>query len=448
MVGCQQPINPGNWNLRWNIGVKTGYSVARKQVFARNGSVMLEVIKVSTSELQLGMYVSALDRPWLETPFPMQGFKIDSPEDIARLRKFCQFVFVDIQKSAVAVEPTRRSTFDRPRKSREQIFKGRTLKRYQDISDWSEEYPRAQQAVVALSDAIEAVFVHVSAGGALDVLKVKKSVDPMIESITRNPDACIWLARMKQQDNYTFQHSVGASIWAVALGRQLGLPKSDLRSLAVGGLLFDIGKLRINEELLRAERVLTEEEFIEVRSHVAQGVAMIAESGLMNQDVIDMVSHHHERHNGGGYPDALRGDKIPIFARIAAIVDCYDAITSHRSYARAIPPSTAIKLLYEWRDVDFQGELIEEFIQAVGIYPAGTLVELSSGEVAVVIAEYRTRRLRPQVLVLLDADKQPVMEVKMIDMLNQATTVDGSPLEITGSLEPEAYGIDMTAIQL
>ena len=253
---------------------------------------------------------------------------------------------------------------------------------------------------------------------------------------------------MKQQDTYTYQHSVGASIWAVALGRQIGLPKSDLRSLAIGGLLFDIGKLRVNPELLQATRSLSDEEFAELRSHVGFGVEMIRNSGLMNKDVLDMVAHHHERHDGSGYPNGLSGDRIPVYARIAAIVDCYDAITSHRSYARAIPPSVAIKKLYEWRDVDFQAELVEEFIQAVGIYPAGTLVELSSGEVAVVVAEYRTRRLRPKVMVLLDANKLPVTEVKIVDLLNQQSTADGKALEITSSLEPEAYGIDMTAIKL
>jgi HD-GYP domain-containing protein (c-di-GMP phosphodiesterase class II) len=168
----------------------------------------------------------------------------------------------------------------------------------------------------------------------------------------------------------------------------------------------------------------------------------------MNTDVINMVAHHHERHNGTGYPEGLAGEKIPVFARIAAIVDCYDAITSHRSYARAVTPSAAIKMLYDWRDVDFQAELVEEFIQAVGIYPAGTLIELSSGEVAVVVAEYRTRRLRPQVMVLLDAEHQPLAEVKMIDLLSQTHTEDGEPLDIVTSLEPEAYGIDMAAIQL
>jgi HD-GYP domain-containing protein (c-di-GMP phosphodiesterase class II) len=409
---------------------------------------MLEVIQINSSELQLGMYVSGLDRPWLEVPFPVQGFRIESPEDILRIQKYCQYVYVDSTKSVVPGGKITRKAPLRPRKTNQQIFRGRRLKAYQDSTTWSEEFPRAKLAVDALMATVDTIFAQVSQGAALDVVKVKQSVDPMIDSISRNPDACIWLARMKQQDTYTYQHSVGASIWAVALGRQLGLPKPDLRSLAVGGLLFDIGKLRVNPELLGATRTLTDEEFAELRSHVSRGVEMIANSGLMNKDVLDMVSHHHERHDGSGYPGGLQGDNIPVFARIAAIVDCYDAITSHRSYARAIPPSAAIKKLYEWRDVEFQAELVEEFIQAVGIYPAGTLVELSSGEVAVVVAEYRTRRLRPKVMVLLDADKKPVLDLTIVDLLNQKLTADGRPLEITSSLEPEAYGIDMAAIKL
>jgi len=206
--------------------------------------------------------------------------------------------------------------------------------------------------------------------------------------------------------------------------------------------LFDAGKLQLDKDLLNAERPLTEDEFETVKSHVQLGVEAIQKGGVMNRDVIDMVSYHHERHDGSGYPEGLSGDSIPIFARIAAIVDCYDAITSHRSYARATSPSIAIKKLYEWKDIDFQAELVEEFIQAVGIYPAGTL------EVAVVIAEYRTRRLRPKLMVLLDCEKQPLLDVKMIDLLLQKESEDGTPLDIVSSLEPEAYGIDMTAIQL
>lgn len=280
------------------------------------------------------------------------------------------------------------------------------------------------------------------------MIRIKRSVEPMIDSISRNPDACIWLTRLKQQDEYTYQHSLAASIWAVALGRQLGLPRSDLRSLAIVGLLFDIGKLRVEPELLHCPRPLTPEEFDAVKEHVRYGVEMIGETGLMNSDVLDMVAHHHERYDGSGYPQGLAGDDIPIFGRIAGIVDSYDAVTGRRSYAKTKSPSAAIKMLHDAKDIDFQAELVEEFIQAVGIYPAGTLVELSSGEVVVVVAEYRTRRLRPRKMVILDADKQPVSGVRMIDLLKETHCKDGRPLDIVSSLEPGAYGIDMNSIHL
>ena len=409
---------------------------------------MLDVVKIFTPDLEAGMYVSSLDRPWLETPFAMQGFRLRNQDEIDELRGFCRFVYVDVVKSAQDETILRRKVRNRPRLSTRELFHDRTLKQYPDRASWDEEYPVAQTAVSELAEGIEGIFEDVAEGKSLDVVRVKRSVEPMIDSISRNPDACIWLARMKQEDQYTYQHSLGCSIWAVALGRQIGLPKSDLRTLAIGALLFDVGKLRIAPDLLKSDRKLSEEEFAELKNHVQYGVDMIKESGLMNSDVVDMIAHHHERHDGSGYPRGLSGDEIPIFARIASIVDCYDAITSHRSYARAIPPSTAIKMLYEWKDIDFQGELIEQFIQAVGIYPAGTLVELTTGEVGVVVAEYRTRRLRPKVMVLLDADKNPCAEIKTIDLLNEKTTAEGERLDILNSLEPDAYGIDMTAIQL
>jgi putative nucleotidyltransferase with HDIG domain len=410
---------------------------------------MIEIVKIATSNLELGMYVSSLDRPWLETPFALQGFQVTSENDIQTLRRYCEYVYIDVEQSRQSDASLRRKVaLQRPRIPKTTLFPQRRLKTYQDETDWKEEYPRAETAVRELASGVEDIFRHVTDGATLDVVRVKRSVEPMIDSISRNPDACIWLARMKQQDQYTYQHSLAASIWAVALGRQLGLPRSDLRSLAIGGLLFDVGKLRVDPALLAADRKLEPQEWQLVREHVRYGVEMVADTGLMNADVIDMVTHHHERHDGSGYPKGLRGDAIPVFARIAAIVDCYDAITTHRSYARAISPSTAIRMLYDAKDMDFQAELVEEFIQAVGIYPAGTLVELSSGEVAVVVAEYRTRRLRPRVMVLLDADKQALTDIKTFDLLHQTHTASGQPLDIVNSLEPGAYGISMTGIQL
>jgi hypothetical protein len=159
-----------------------------------------------------------------------------------------------------------------------------------------------------------------------------------------------------------------------------------------------------------------------------------------------MVAHHHERYDGSGYPKGLSRNQIPPFARIAGIVDTYDALTSNRSYAQAVSPSDAIKLLYEARDEDFQAELVEAFIQAIGIYPAGTLVELSSGEVGVVVAEYRTRRLRPKVMLLLDADKRNLPNAKVIDLQEIATAPGARMVTIKKSLEPDAYGIDLASV--
>ena len=411
---------------------------------------MIQVRKVTVDSLKIGMYVSSLDRPWLETPFALQGFLVKSQRDIDKISKFCEFVYVDFEKSEVQEAPLKKRSapVSRPRKTRQELFPSRTLSDYRDAGQFGDEYPKARQAITTLTTDVTNIFDSVTKGSGLDVVKVKRSVEPMVESITRNPDACIWLARMKQADTYTYQHSIGCSIWAVALGRQLGLPKPDLRSLAIGGLLFDVGKLQVDKELIDANRKLNDEEYQIVQNHVQLGLDAVKKSGLMNKDVLEMIEYHHERHDGSGYPKGLKGDQIPIFARIAAIVDCYDAITSHRSYAKALPPSMAIKMLYEWRDVDFQAELVEEFIQAVGIYPAGTLVELSSGQVGVVLSEYRTRRLRPKVMILLDANKKPVTDVQTVNLLETTHTEDGKPLDIVNSLEPDAYGIDMAGIQL
>jgi HD-GYP domain-containing protein (c-di-GMP phosphodiesterase class II) len=426
---------------------------------------MLKTLKVSTSDLDIGMYVSGLDRPWLGTPFITQGFLIESKEDVARLQKYCQCVYIDSRRSCrpqfaarrartdqlepvTAGAAAKKNFKDRPRIPLARIFAGRTLKHYHDDSAWEEEHPRAQRALNALIGDVDDIFEHVSAGEKLNVIKFRKSVEPIVDSISRNPDACLWVARLKQHDHYTYQHSLSAAMWSVALGRQLGLPRHDLRSLAMGCMLMDIGKLRVDPGLLQADRELTPQESDELAAHVSHGLEILTECNVLNQDVIDIVSHHHERFDGSGYPKGLSRDGIPAFARIAAIVDTYDALTSNRAYAKAVSPSDAIKILYEARDEDFQAELVECFIQAIGIYPAGTLVELSSGEVGVVVAEYRTRRLRPKVMLLLDADKNKLRTSRVIDLQECSATTDDPSVSIKKSLEPEAYGIDLSGITL
>ena len=419
---------------------------------------MLKTVKMATTDLDIGMYISGLDRPWLETPFVTQGFIIKSQEELGRLREYCEFVYIDNRRSARSAELLRQEALqrressvetkravDRPRVPIEKIFEGRVIKSYQDGSAWEEEHPRAQQALNTLVGDIDQIFSEVVDGDKLNVVKLRKSVEPVVDSISSNPDACLWVARLKQHDKYTYQHSLGAAIWSVSVGRHLGLQRQDLRSLAMGCMLMDVGKLRLDPVLLQADRELTIEEMAQVASHVDHGMEILEECGIINQDVIDIVAHHHERYDGSGYPNGMAHEQIPPFACIAGIVDTYDAITSNRSYAPPVSPTEAIKLLYNLRDQDFQAELVESFIQAIGIYPAGTLVELSSGEVGVVVAEYRTRRLRPKIMLLLDSRKKKLRKTRIIDLQEESANAS---LTITRSLEPEAYDIDLSKIAI
>lgn len=427
---------------------------------------MLKTLKVAVSDLNVGMYVSSLDRSWLETPFLTQGFFIENQEEIAQLREFCDYVYVDSRRTSDKLKsPARRilektdrsqrkigksrgrkPVANRPRIPLEKIFADRKLKPYTDACAWEEEHPRARRALNALIGDIDAIYAQVVEGDRLDMVKLRKSVEPLVDTVSSNPDACLWVSRLKQHDQYTYQHSLGAAILAVCMGRQMGLQRYDLRSLAMGCMLMDIGKLRLDQKLLRAEHELNDQEMAEVASHVNHGLEILDECGVLNQDVIDIVAHHHERYDGSGYPEGLYGDSIPAFARIAAIVDTYDAVTSKRHHADAVSPTDAIKILYSARDEDFQAELVEAFIRAIGIYPAGTLVELTTGEVGVVVAEYRARRLRPKVLLLLNAKKEKLARTRVVDLQNEPAGRDGADVKIAHSLEPEAYGIDLSGI--
>ncbi|MCG8673657.1 MAG: HD-GYP domain-containing protein [Pseudomonadales bacterium] len=441
------------------------------------------VVQVPVNQLKLGMYVSQLDRPWLETPFLLQGFMIHSVEDIDELRKHCTYVYVDIVKGKApsncnpsqimvsaketkAIPPAKPVTkksqpstaarkdgifgvtrTPETQQALEEMFPHRTLKVYEDKAPVKEELQQAKKVYKDFSVSVVDLVEQAKSSNTFDVERVKSAVDPMVESIMRNPDACMWLARLKNKDSYTYKHSMGASVWAVALGRQIGLPKVDLKNLAIGTMLCDVGKLKLPAGLLNKESRLSKGEFTMVKSHVELGLESLRQSSGLNNQILDIVAYHHERFNGTGYPKKLKGVKIPVLARIAAIADCYDAMTSERPYASAISPSLAVRKLYEWRDEDFQSELIEEFIQAVGLYPAGTLVELSNGAVGIVVSESRTRRLRPTILLLLDRDKNPLEDIEELNLMRaEADDTTGEPLYIMTSLSPGSYDIDPESI--
>jgi HD-GYP domain-containing protein (c-di-GMP phosphodiesterase class II) len=246
------------------------------------------------------------------------------------------------------------------------------------------------------------------------------------------------------------QRRCGSTIFgfSVVLGRRLGLPKGDLCALAIGGLSFDVGKLRMDDSILQADRKLTAEEIAHMQRHVEVGLRMLKRSGLTDPDIIDFIANHHERFDGSSCPQGVGGDLIPAFGRIAGLVDCYNAITSSRRYARIKSPAEAINQLYKLKGVHFHQDLIEEFIQAIGVYPVGALVELSTGEVAIVAAQSRRRRLRPIILLLLDANKKPVREGRYVELDKTTHADNGDKLDIVKNLDPNAYGVDVAKIKL
>ena len=275
----------------------------------------------------------------------------------------------------------------------------------------------------------------------LDLTEARQALKPMVDSIIRNPDALLWLNRLRVLDDYHYSHAIGCSIWAMSLGRQLGMTRFDIESLGLGGLLLDVGKTKLPEKLLNKTEPLTKDEVLTVRSHVKHSISIIDDDPSVNVKVKNMVESHHERIDGSGYPLGLKGSAIPLFGRIAAIVDCYDAITSERVYAQPLSSQEAVKRIYDWRGKEFQTELVEEFIQAIGMFPAGTLVELTNGEVGVVTNESRTRRLRPKVMILLNSNKLPKDEYIMCNLMNTEKDQDGNPLAIKKALPAGSYNL-------
>jgi HD-GYP domain-containing protein (c-di-GMP phosphodiesterase class II) len=412
----------------------------------------ISVFEIRVHDLKYGMYVSSLDRPWLDTPFPIQGFIVKSELDKERLSKYCEYVYIDVQKSNIKSIPKHIIDLNNnPNATRDsiQIYKLTHLDRilYQKTTSREEELLSAKENHKIVEDTYQKLLHDVENDITFDLPAVKKAIKPMVRSIVRNPDSYIWLTYLKSINSYTYHHAISCSVWAVAFGRHLGLPAHMLNSLAIGCFLFDIGKSKLPKTMLNSSKKLTSEEFETVKDHVSYGVEIVKKHKGVGKDILDMIKTHHERHNGSGYPMQLKDGSIPLYGRIAGLVDVYDAITSPRPFCDPIPTYEAIASIYEWRGVEFQTELIEQFIQVVGIYPVGSLVELNNKTVGVVIAQSEYFRLRPQIMVLLDEKKKLLKEFYIVDLKNE-TNEEGEEdkntegLTISRGLPPGAYNLD------
>jgi HD-GYP domain-containing protein (c-di-GMP phosphodiesterase class II) len=415
------------------------------------------LVRMSVDNLACGMYVAELDRPWLETPFSIQGFYIRSDADRSRLAQYCRYVLVDPRRyddaaAAIIRSAESPSTHGRARERHRKATPTRPLRphrSYEDSTGLREEFATAKTDLDRASNVVSGVFQRLRDGHVLDLRAMQHAIDPLIQSVLRNKDALAALVRIKKKDDYTYHHSISTAVWATILGRQLGMDRAALQTLALSCSLLDIGKVTLPRKLLVKPGKLTADETTLVRRHVADSVKIVMQSGDADNAVIEIVAGHHERHDGSGYPRGLAQGDIPLGARIAGIADSYDAMITARPYAAARSSYEAMQELARERDRRFQGELIEQLMQAIGMFPTGSLVELDTGEVAIVVAQNQTRRLKPQIVVILGRNKTPLAQLKAINLLDMEDARSGHPkLSIARELPPGAYGIDAEAYYL
>jgi HD-GYP domain-containing protein (c-di-GMP phosphodiesterase class II) len=399
--------------------------------------------KVNVVYLKTGMYVSNLDRPWIDTPFLLEGFLIQTEDDLSALNHYCKYVYINPDLGIVASQYIEEAPHLKSNSYLERFLQDNKKKvHYENTKSIKEELPTAQIALQDASNQVARIMDDVKTGKNLNIKAVRGVVEPILDSIIRNSDAYMWLSMMQKKSSYTYSHSVDNCALAIAFGRFMGLPKKDLQTLAIGLLMMDMGNVHVPEGILNKEGRLTEAEYRIVKKHVRQGVEILKTTKGMNEDIINIALTHHERFDGSGYPAAIQGTQIPVYGRMAAIIDCYDAMTSNRPYSAAKSPYAALQNIYNWRGSAFQPELVEQFLQCIGVYPTGSLVEMTNGEVAIVLEQNLTQRMRPKIMLILNEQKAHLMEYKIIDLTEQFEDSSNLPLNIYRGLDPGAYDID------
>ncbi len=436
-----------------------------------------------TSELCPGMFVSDLDRPWLGTPFLIQGFLIEDEQQIAELQRCCKNVVIDRSRS-IGEQAKPGGAHSRPKPSDPvprrlvveeyvradqatpddfpaicRVLRTRTSgsRRFDrppavnPVDGQSRLEPEMLYSAPIVDDikrTLEAIrdSSDLDSGGKIE--QISELVGELAEGVSRNPDAVLWLARLKSTDQYSYDHAVDVSVHLMVFGRFLNLAADMVEKLGLVGMMQDIGKVDIPRDILNKPDQLTAEEYALVQSHVASSLEMLRKHPVFDAEMLEIVAGHHERYDGSGYPSRLQGEKISLHAELAGMLDAYCAMTRNRCYNSGVSHQRALEALINSRGSKFRAALVDQFIQCMGLYPVGTLVELNSGEVAVVIQQNRVRRLQPRVLVILAADKSIERYPRTLDLMMNPANALGETYRILRSLPPDAYGIDPRELYL
>lgn len=389
--------------------------------------------KIATKELEKGMYISELDRPWLETPFLFQGFVLRTGEELQALREYCRYVYVDEEKGAASSAAT--THYSKVDVSEPEVAQPPHQRPVE------EELGAARKVRKVVETQLTELLQQARLGKSFDVKSARGVVADIVESLIRNPDALMLLSHIRQHEKEAEAHAINSSILAIILGRYLKLPHHEVEELGLAALLHDIGETAIAVELLK-NGAKNESEERQLQQHTKLGAYLLRKLKGMPEPVIAAALEHHEQIDGQGYPNQLKGDEISRAGQIMAIINTYDRITN-ASGGPQLPPSEALRYLYLYRGKLFNSELTEAFIKCLGIYPIGSIVELMNGSVGIVISIPPEDHLHPRILLVRGQNKQP-LEPPHIMSLSIFTQKDAGKYAIHHVHPPGSFGIDIS----
>jgi HD-GYP domain-containing protein (c-di-GMP phosphodiesterase class II) len=374
--------------------------------------------QIRPDQLRLGMYIQGFEGSWMDHPFWRSRFVLEEPKDLARvLASGVTGVWIDITLGDdVATAAAEAQPGEPPPAAPVQLEAEPAHATPQTPCSLRDEMARAASICLSARDEMTRMFAEVRMGRAVDTGVARELVQDITESVMRNGSAIISLARLKTADNYTYMHSVAVCALMVSLGRQLNLSAAQISDAGFAGLVHDIGKALVPMEVLNKPGRLTDDEFELVKSHPRQGWQLLKDSGVGNPVALDVCLHHHERMDGAGYPDQLAGDQISLMARMGAVCDVYDAITSARPYKAGWDPAESLSRMAKWTGGHFDPRVFQAFVRSLGIYPVGSLVKLNNEKLAVVVEQSPRSLLKPIVKVFYSLRHQERLPPQEVDL--------------------------------
>lgn len=392
--------------------------------------------KIRVDQLSLGMYIHEFCGSWMDHPFWKAGFVLQEPKDLATtLASNIRQVWIDTSKGKDLPSDELAITESESDTHRHVHLQG-LLEASEDTAPAStaQEMERAVKICAQSKQAVISMFQEARMGKSIDRRVSAQLVSEITLSVTRNPSALISLARLKTTDDYTYMHSVAVCALMVSLSHQLGLTVEQTRDAGLAGLLHDVGKMAIPMEVLNKKGGLSDAEFALIKTHAVEGHRMLHTGSEQNPVVLDVCLHHHEKMDGSGYPYGLKGDDISLFAKMGAVCDVYDAITSNRPYKTGWDPSEALQKMADWAKGHFDPRVFQAFVRTLGIYPVGSLVRLSSGRLGVVVEQSGKSLTLPLVKVFFEVASKTRIEPVVID-LSQAAGAE----KIVGREDPNKW---------